>query len=108
MRRAIGYGDKTSNEKPKRGKAYPRPKTVGGERDLCLLSVAELERGYRARTFSPLEVMQAVFRRLDEVNPKINAVITQTRETALAEARAATRKLRAGTRLPPLHGVPVS
>jgi amidase len=77
-------------------------------RDLCFTSATELARLYRARKVSPLEVMQAVLARVDRVNPKVNAIVTLTRESALAEARAATRALGRRKDLPPLFGVPVT
>ncbi len=53
--------------------------------------------------------MQAVLARIDAVNPAVNAYVTVARESALAEARRATRLLsRRSATLPPLHGVPVS
>jgi len=77
-------------------------------RDLCFTPATELARLYRARKASPLEVMQAVFARIDAVNPGLNAYVTLAREAALREAGRATRALRRGATLPPLHGVPVS
>src|SRR5262244_845018 len=78
-------------------------------RDLCFIPATELVRLYRARKTSPLEVMQAVLARIDTVNPAVNAYVTVARESALAAARRATRMLgRKATRLPLLHGVPVS
>jgi amidase len=78
-------------------------------RDLCFVPASELIRLYRARKTSPLEVMQAVLARIDAVNPAVNAYVTVARESALASARRATRMLgRKATRLPLLHGVPVS
>jgi amidase len=78
------------------------------DRDLCFLPATALARRFRARTVSPLEVMQAVLARIEAVNPVVNAYVTVAREAALAEARAATRALGRGRALPPLHGVPVS
>src|SRR6266540_898239 len=53
--------------------------------------------------------MQAVLARIDAVNPAVNAYVTVARESALAAARRATHMLgRKATRLPLLHGVPVS
>jgi len=78
-------------------------------RDVCFIPASELARLYRARRASPLEVMQAVLARIDAVNPELNAYVTVARESALAEARRATRMLgRKSITLPPLHGVPVS
>jgi amidase len=78
------------------------------DRDLCFTPATELVRLFRARKASPLEVMQAVLARIDAVNPQLNAYVTLARESALASARAATRALKRGAKLPPLHGVPVS
>jgi amidase len=79
------------------------------DRDLCFTPATELHRLYRARKASPLEVMQAVLARVDAVNPRLNAIVTLVRESALKEARAATAALKKkGRKLGPLHGVPVS
>jgi amidase len=76
-------------------------------RDLTFTPAVALAKLYRARTVSPLEVMQAVLARIDAVNPRVNAVVTLVREAALREARRATAALRRGAALPPLFGVPV-
>jgi amidase len=77
--------------------------------DICFVPATKLVRLYRMRKVSPLEVMQAVLARIDAVNPTVNAYVTVARESALAEARRATRLLsRRSATLPPLHGVPVS
>ena len=80
-----------------------------GNRDICFVPAGDLVRLYRARKTSPLEVMEAVLARIDAVNPVVNAYVTVARESALAEARRATQALgRRGTKLLPLHGVPVA
>jgi amidase len=76
-------------------------------RDLTFTPAVDLARLYRARTASPLDVVQAVLARIDAVNPDVNAIVTLARESALREARRATAALRRGAKLPPLHGVPV-
>ncbi|HEV2057303.1 MAG TPA: amidase [Methylomirabilota bacterium] len=79
------------------------------DRDLCFTPATELHQLYRARKTSPLEVMQAVLARVDAVNPRLNAIVTLVRESALKEAKAATAALkRKGGKLGPLHGVPVT
>jgi amidase len=77
--------------------------------DLCFTPATALARLYRARRASPLEVMQAVFARIDAVNPLVNAYVTLDREGALAAARRATAALTRKRATPgPLHGIPVS
>lgn len=79
------------------------------DRDLCFVPATALQRLYRSRKTSPLEVMQAVLARIDAVNPRVNAYVTVAREQALAAAKKATTALgRKGASLGPLHGVPVS
>ena len=51
--------------------------------------------------------MQAVLARIDAVNPRVNAVVTLARESALRQARLQTAALRRGATRPPLFGVPV-
>lgn len=76
-------------------------------KDLTLMPAVELAKLYRTRKASPLEVIEAVFARIDAVNPQVNAVVTLAREAALWEARRATAALKRGAPLPPLFGVPV-
>jgi amidase len=78
------------------------------DRDLCFVPATTLQQLYRSRKVSPLEVMQAVFARIDAVNPRLNAYVTLARESALAGARKATAALTRRASLGPLHGVPVS
>ena len=75
--------------------------------DLSFAPAVDLIRLYRRGTASPLEVMQAVLARIDAVNPRVNAVVTLVRESALREARRATAALRRGAALSPLFGIPV-
>lgn len=78
------------------------------DRDLCFVPATTLQRLYRTRKVSPLEVMQAVLARIDAVNPRLNAYVTLARESALAGARKATAGLTRKAALGPLHGIPVS
>jgi amidase len=77
-------------------------------RELCFTPATGLVRLYRARKASPLEVMQTILAQVDRINPQVNAIVTLARESALAEARAATRTLSRRAELSPLFGVPVS
>jgi amidase len=76
-------------------------------RDLCFTPASELLALYRRRAATPLDVLEAVLRRIDAVNPAVNAYVTLARETALAQARRAGRALGRGARLPALFGIPV-
>jgi len=73
------------------------------------LSARELRAGYEARTFSPEEVVEAIFERINTLEPSLNAFISQTRDAALEQAHAAARRwrLRDGKQLP-LLGIPIT
>ncbi len=75
---------------------------------LCFYSAEQLVAGFRRREFSTVEVMTAVFDRIDAINPSINAYVTVARDEAMDGAHAAQRHLDAGADIGPLHGVPVS
>jgi aspartyl-tRNA(Asn)/glutamyl-tRNA(Gln) amidotransferase subunit A len=59
----------------------------------------------RTREVSPVEVMQAHLDRIAALNPKLNAVVTLSKD-ALDAAKAAEAMVLAGEVLGPLHGVP--
>jgi len=76
--------------------------------DLWQRSAVELSEGIRAKTFSCVEVMESVTRRIRALNGTLNAIVYDYSEEALAEARRADADLAAGRVRGPLHGVPVT
>lgn len=74
--------------------------------ELWRLSATELAEAIRSRQASSREVVEAHLRRIEAVNPRINAVTVVLAEQALEAATAADRLAAAGGDLPPLHGVP--
>lgn len=74
--------------------------------ELLKLGAFELARKIRKKNVSSLEVVDAHIARIEEVNPKINAVVADRFEAARAEARMADEAVAADAELPPLHGVP--
>ena len=79
-----------------------------GSDELALMSAVELAAGYRARRFSPVEVIDAVLARVERVNPRLNAFCVVTGEAARREAKQAEAALVHGERLTPLRGIPLS
>jgi amidase len=75
--------------------------------ELTCLSAARLAALIRGREVSPVEVLEAFLRRVERVNPALNAVVTLNRE-ALDCAREAEAAVMRGGELGPLHGVPVT
>ncbi|MFJ5265659.1 amidase [Streptomyces sp. NPDC088387] len=75
------------------------------DNELIHLDASELAELIRARKVSSAEVVQAHLDRIEETDPRINAVVTLA-EHALAAATTADEQLAAGEDVGPLHGVP--
>src|ERR1044071_6850805 len=71
-------------------------------------SATALARAIREKEVSSSEVVAAHYERIAEVNPKVNAVVLLTEESARARAREADEALARGEVWGPLHGVPVT
>lgn len=80
--------------------------SVSTATELWRMSATELAEAIRTRQVSSQEVIEAHLRRIEEVNPSINAITVVLAEQALGEAKAADRAVAAGDDLPPFHGVP--
>ena len=77
--------------------------------ELHRLTAAEALRCMRAGELSPVELMEAVIRRAEQVEPAINAFPHTYYEEALESARAAeARYAGSGQRPRPLEGIPVA
>ncbi|MFI5319335.1 MAG: amidase [Myxococcota bacterium] len=76
--------------------------------DLANLSIARAARALRAKELSPLELTDAYLRRIEQLNPRVNAYIAVTAERARGDARRATDELAAGKPRGPLHGIPIA
>jgi amidase len=75
--------------------------------ELTTKSASRLAELIRARTVSPVEVVEAHLNRIERINPQLNAIITLAPD-ALERARAAESALAAGAEIGPLHGVPLT
>jgi aspartyl-tRNA(Asn)/glutamyl-tRNA(Gln) amidotransferase subunit A len=71
-------------------------------------TISELSQRLRGREVSPVEVTQECLGQIERLNPSLNAFITVTGESALAEARRAEGEIRCGEWRGPLHGVPLA
>lgn len=70
------------------------------------MSIAELGLGLRSKTFSSRELTEHFLHRIATLNPRYNAVITVTEESALASAERSDQQLRHGAS-DALCGIPV-
>src|SRR6185312_5301562 len=62
----------------------------------------------REGSISSTELVAAHLARIDEVNPKLNAVVETLRDSALRDAESVDRRRAAGEPMRPLEGVPFS
>jgi aspartyl-tRNA(Asn)/glutamyl-tRNA(Gln) amidotransferase subunit A len=74
--------------------------------ELYKLTAHELHARLTAKEVSAAEITAAVFGRIDAVEGKVGAYITQTRDLAMAQAKAADDKLARGGAIAPLAGIP--
>ncbi len=68
----------------------------------------DLAGAIRRRELSAREVVAWHLDRIAELNPLLNAIVSLRPEAALREADAADRRVAAGERLGPLHGLPIA
>jgi aspartyl-tRNA(Asn)/glutamyl-tRNA(Gln) amidotransferase subunit A len=73
-----------------------------------LETIVELAPRLRRKEVSPVELARACLDRIEKLNPSLNAFITVTAESALAEARTAEIEISLGEWRGPLHGIPIA
>ncbi len=60
------------------------------------------------KALSPVELTRECLARIEQTNPKLNAFITVTAESAMAEAKHAEKEIGRGEWHGPLHGIPLA
>lgn len=75
--------------------------------DLVFRSASQLAALIRAREISPVAVAEAFLRRIAEINPALNAIVTISPDV-LDQAQEAERAIQRGDAVGPLHGVPLT
>jgi aspartyl-tRNA(Asn)/glutamyl-tRNA(Gln) amidotransferase subunit A len=81
---------------------------TGNGGDLTKLTLSEASELVSASKVSPVELTQACLSRIERLNPELNAFITVTADSALAEARQAESDIQRGRWKGPLHGIPIA
>jgi amidase len=85
----------------------PMNAIAGGEPLLTYRSATDLVQALRARQISARELMNATIRRIEALDPKINAIVVRDFDRARTEADAADASLARGERRP-LLGLPMT
>lgn len=78
------------------------------DRELAFTPAYKLVRMIKSKRLSPVELIGAIFRRVEELNPKLNAYLTLVEEGAMQAARQAEAAVSREIDLGPLHGLPIS
>ncbi len=74
--------------------------------DIHNLSIGDASRLIRARQLSPVDLLEAVLKRIEAVDERIKSYLLLDVEGARAKARKAEDEIAAGRWLGPLHGIP--
>src|SRR6201985_1819211 len=76
--------------------------------DITLKSASELAGAIRSKQLSSKAIVEAHLARIAEVNPKLNAIVQLTADSARKQAEEADAALARGEIRGPLHGVPMT
>ncbi|HEX6031649.1 MAG TPA: amidase [Tepidiformaceae bacterium] len=76
--------------------------------ELTSMPISEAAERIRAREVSPVELTEAYLRRIERLNPHINAYVVVTPERAMEDARRAEAEIAAGDYKGALHGIPIA
>lgn len=71
-------------------------------------TIAEVTASIRSRQISPVELVESHLRRIESLQPKLNAFVHLDADAARAQARSAEAAVLQNQPLGPLHGVPVT
>src|SRR5215472_14245582 len=75
--------------------------------ELCDLGAVELRQLIGRKAISPVELLESCLRRIEAVNPALNAVTATCIDRAKTEAKAAEAAVLRGDTLGLLHGLPI-
>jgi Asp-tRNA(Asn)/Glu-tRNA(Gln) amidotransferase A subunit family amidase len=73
---------------------------------IAFTPVHHISRWIETRKLTSTRLTNIYLKRIEQLNPKINCIITLTRDHALAQAKAADAEIAAGHYRGPLHGIP--
>ena len=76
--------------------------------ELLKKSAAEQSKAIKSKEISAVELTQAAFARIDDVEPKIGAFNSLTKDIAIETAKKVDEKVAKGEDLPLLAGVPLA
>jgi aspartyl-tRNA(Asn)/glutamyl-tRNA(Gln) amidotransferase subunit A len=72
------------------------------------LSLCELQKKFTAGEVTATEIVRAYFLRIGQVEPKVKAYVSQTKEAAMAQATALDERLKGWRKTKPMTGMPLA
>jgi len=72
------------------------------------LSLCELQKKFAAGEVTATEIVRGYYLRIGQVEPKVKAYLTQTKDSALAKAAALDEKLKGWRKTRPMTGMPLA
>ncbi len=100
----VGYAVPTSI-KFVRGASEPIP-LPASDTDIAFSPVTRLSRWIEQKALTSERLTAIYLKRIEQFDPKLRAVITPTRDVALAQAKRADAEIASGKYRGPLHGIP--
>lgn len=76
--------------------------------DITMMSMEKVSGMLERQEISPVELLEACLKRIDEMNPMINAYVCLTAEEARKAAKKAEEEIKAGQYKGKLHGIPIA
>ena len=73
----------------------------------CDLNAVDARRLIGSRDLSPVELLESCIKRIGDVNPFVNAVVSKCYDRARLEAQKAEKSIPKDHKLLPLHGLPI-
>src|SRR5260221_2846201 len=70
-------------------------------------TIEEVQEHLRAEQVSPVEIVEAVLKRIHKLSHRLNAFITVFDDDAIEQAKQAEAEISAGRWRGPLHGIPL-
>lgn len=77
------------------------------DQDMAFRTISETAELIQSREISPVELTEAMLRRIEQHDPQLTAFVTVTDGPALEQAKQAERDIMAGNYKGPLHGIPI-
>src|SRR6266853_2103257 len=88
--------------------AHTGTQQMGQGSNIGRLGLSEASQLVRSKKVSPVELTHECLSRIERLNPKLNAFITVTADSALAEAGQAEGEIQHDGWRGPLHGIPIA